>query len=88
MQPTTEDALPRIRDAFRRTLSIEIVDPDQDVIEEGLLDSLGLIELLVAIEGEFGIELALEELDVDDFRTPRRIAGVVTAAARKPESEP
>lgn len=81
MQPTSDDAIPRIQKAFLAVLNVEIDDPDEDVIDSGMLDSLGLIELLVEVEREFGVQLDLEELDVDDFRTPRRIAGVVSSSS-------
>jgi methoxymalonate biosynthesis acyl carrier protein len=80
-QISEENAIPRIQKAFRVVLNVEIEDPDQDVIDSGMLDSLGLIELLVEVEREFGVQLDLEELDIDDFRTPRRIAGVVSSAS-------
>lgn len=79
-QISEENAIPRIQKAFRTVLNVEIEDPDQDVIDSGMLDSLGLIELLVEVEREFGVQLDLEELDIDDFRTSRRIAGVVSSA--------
>ena len=80
-QISEENAIPRIQKAFRAVLNIDVEDPDQDVIDTGMLDSLGLIELLVEVEREFGVQLDLEELDIDDFRTPRRIAGVVASAS-------
>jgi methoxymalonate biosynthesis acyl carrier protein len=80
-QISEENAIPRIQKAFRAVLNIDVENPDQDVIDSGMLDSLGLIELLVEVEREFGVQLDLEELDIDDFRTPRRIAGVVSSAS-------
>jgi methoxymalonate biosynthesis acyl carrier protein len=79
MQPTSDEAIPRVQKAFLAVLKVEVDDPDEDVIDSGMLDSLGLIELLVEVEREFGIQLDLEELDIDDFRTPRRIARVVSS---------
>lgn len=53
-------------------LSAVGVDPasvpdDMDLVAEGVLDSLGLIELLGALEGRFGVELDLEGLDSDSL---------------------
>jgi len=74
------DNVTRIQAVFLRVLNIEVASPDQDVIDAGLLDSLGLIELLVALEQEFGVQLDLEELDLDDFRTVERIGAMIEAA--------
>ena len=65
----------RITRLIRDTLGVEVPSPDTDLIETGLLDSLALVSLLAEIEREFGFELPLDTLEVDDFRT------VGTAAA-------
>jgi D-alanine--poly(phosphoribitol) ligase subunit 2 len=68
-------------DAVRRLIAerlhIDEPAPDLDLIDNGVLDSLALVELLFELERTFGIELALEELDVENFRTPTRIAAFV-----------
>ena len=53
--------------------------PDTDLIESGLLDSLALVSLLAEIEREFGFELPLDTLEVDDFRTVESAASYVEA---------
>ena len=62
---------------FRDKLSIEVPGPEVDVIETGLLDSLGLVTLVVEIEQQFEVSVPFETLDVDDFRTVRSIADLV-----------
>lgn len=65
----------RITRLIRDVLGVEVPSPDTDLIEGGFLDSLALVSLLAEIEREFGFELPLDTLEVDDFRT------VATAAA-------
>ncbi len=69
---------------FREELSIEVPGPDVDVIETGLLDSLGLVTLVVELEQSCDVEIPFETLEVDDFRTTRSIVGLVEA--RREES--
>lgn len=57
--------------------AIAPADVDEDLLETGLLDSLGLIELLTAIEHEFAIELPLEDLGLEVLRSVRSIASYV-----------
>lgn len=64
---------------FRDELSIEVPGPDVDVIETGLLDSLGLVTLVVELEQRCGVEIPFETLEVDDFRTTRSIVRLVEA---------
>ena len=58
-------------------LGIEPPAPDVDLIEEGVIDSLALIELLFAIERRFGIEIPPDRLEVERFRTLGALAELV-----------
>jgi D-alanine--poly(phosphoribitol) ligase subunit 2 len=68
----------RIRQLFLGALDIRIDSVETDLIEAGLLDSLVLVELLLQLEQEFGIDVVMADLDVDDFRTVNSIAAFVT----------
>jgi methoxymalonate biosynthesis acyl carrier protein len=68
----------RIRELFLEALDIRIDSVETDLIDEGLLDSLVLVELLVELEQQFDIEVMVAELELDDFRTVRSIAAFVT----------
>lgn len=67
---------------FRDELNVEVGEPDLDVIESGLLDSLGLVALVVAIEHRCGVGIPFETLEVDDFRTVDSIARLVDRQQR------
>jgi acyl carrier protein len=71
------DVIGRIQRLFIEALNAEAPSVDADLIESGLLDSLALVELLFALEREFGVAIALEELDIDTFRSVRRIGAFV-----------
>jgi acyl carrier protein len=73
----TEAVTDRVQRLFVETLNVEVPSPDTDLIEGGLLDSLALVELLFALEREFAVTIALENLDIDTFRSVRRIAEFV-----------
>lgn len=49
------------------------VEPDDDLIDSRLIDSLDLAEFLFLIEDLTGRTLDLESIDLDSFRTLRRI---------------
>ena len=70
----------RIQRLFVDALSMPAPEPSTDVVDSGLLDSLALVTLLFEVEREFGIQIPLDTLDVDDFRTVERIADLVEAA--------
>jgi methoxymalonate biosynthesis acyl carrier protein len=62
---------------FREQLTVEVTDWDADLIDEGLMDSLMLVDLLTFLEQKFAITIDLEDLDIDNFRSIRAIARFV-----------
>ncbi|HJT87734.1 MAG TPA: acyl carrier protein [Bryobacteraceae bacterium] len=50
---------------------------DQVVIETGLLDSAAILELMVWMEGEFGIEIDPENVTVDNFGSIEQMTAFV-----------
>jgi acyl carrier protein len=67
----------RVQRLFVETLNTSAPAPDADLIDSGILDSLALVELLFALEREFGVTIPLEELDIETFRSVASIAGLV-----------
>ncbi|WP_411970304.1 acyl carrier protein [Saccharothrix longispora] len=75
----------RLRAFFASVLPEIDLEPDQDYFALGLVNSLLALELVTRVEKEFGIEVDVEDLDLDNFRTMDRIAAFVRgklAAAR------
>ncbi|MCH8556257.1 MAG: phosphopantetheine-binding protein [Balneolia bacterium] len=58
-------------------LLLDSVDPDTDLFEEGLLDSMALVNLMMALEQEFSIMIAPEDLDMEDYRSMESIVSMV-----------
>lgn len=50
---------------------------DFPLIENGVIDSLGILEVVQFIEREFGVEVADEDLVLDNFGTLDSIARLV-----------
>lgn len=48
-------------------------DKDINLFENGLLDSLGIIELFIGIEEKLGIVLQPTEMEREEFETPNKI---------------
>lgn len=75
-EPTQPDALEiqeRIMHMFRTRLHIDIEDPTEELFDTQIIDSLALVELLVALEEEFGVSPILgEDLDIENFRSVLR----------------
>lgn len=51
---------------------------DEDLFDEGVLDSMGTVELIVEIENRFDIRVPVTEFGRDDWNTANKIiAGIV-----------
>lgn len=68
----------RLRRLFPVVLQIEAPSATDDLVDGGILDSLGLVELLVAIEVEFAIVIPLDEIEIERMRSIERLAELVT----------
>lgn len=53
-------------------------DLDMDLLEEGLLDSMALVELIVAMEEEFGVVLPPTEYKKEEFATVHKIEKILS----------
>lgn len=66
---------------FRDSLELD-VEVDTDVIAGGMLDSLAFVQLLLALEEEFGVKVDLSDLELDDFNSVASVARLVTESAK------
>jgi len=73
----------RLGRIFEEALSLPAPAPDEDIVESGLLDSLALVTLLFEIEQQFGFEIPLESLEIDDFRSVAGIARLLGGEAAR-----
>jgi D-alanine--poly(phosphoribitol) ligase subunit 2 len=49
------------------------LDENMDIIEAGLIDSFGVVQLLVKLEEEVGITLDIEDLRRHEIATPAQV---------------
>jgi acyl carrier protein len=68
---------PQISALFAERLHVDVPSPDTDLLDSGLVDSLMFVEFLAQLEREFGIQVSLDDLEIDHFRTVSRIAQFV-----------
>ncbi len=50
-----------------------------DLFATGLLDSLGMVQLLVEVEGQLGISVPVSEVERENWNTPGKIIAEVEA---------
>jgi acyl carrier protein len=75
---TDERTLQReISSLLFHNLNVEVSSVDDDMIENGLLDSLKIIELVVELEERFVLKIPLEDLELASLRSVASIARLI-----------
>jgi acyl carrier protein len=82
-----QQAMGHVLEIFQR-LGRDVPSFDTDVFETGLLDSIGFVELLAALEQEFGFVFQLDDLEVDNFRSVRAIAAFIQGSPGNAGQQP
>lgn len=68
---------------IEETLDMQIeLDADTPLLSTGIVDSLGVVTLLGAIEDHYQIMIAESELSFSTFDTPRQMQRVIDDAYR------
>ncbi|UWQ03526.1 acyl carrier protein (plasmid) [Aliiroseovarius crassostreae] len=74
-----------IIEEFAMDLTPDQLTDDLELLETGIIDSLGVLKLIAYIEGEFDLTISPDELDSENYRTlgviEAFIASKSTAAA-------
>jgi len=76
----------RLLKFFLERVHIEIPSADTDLLETGALDSLAFVDLLLYMEQEFGVKVSFDELELDNFRSIKKIAEFMANRDRMQES--
>jgi acyl carrier protein len=76
------DSLPVIREYLLErsngAFDVDDLESSDSLLDDGVLDSLGLMELIVFLGSRFAIELRPDEIDPPDhFKTLKTIAALV-----------
>lgn len=70
----------RIRAMFLDRFQVEVESDSQDLINDGLLDSLIFVDLIMLLEQDFNVSVDMETVDFEDFRS---VAQIVDFIGRK-----
>jgi methoxymalonate biosynthesis acyl carrier protein len=79
----------KIKEFLSRFFKSHDLQPDEDIFALGFVNSLLAMQLVAFVEKEFGIQVADEDLDLDNFRSINAISGLIArktgAAAEVPQ---
>ena len=73
------DAKDTIRQFVRRSIRGAAFEDDTDLFESGIVNSLFAVQLMTFIEKKFGIEVGMEDLDIEHFKSLNATSAFVQA---------
>jgi len=73
----TEGIMEQARKFLGQFLSDSDIDPDYDLFASGMVNSLFAMQLVLFVEKEFGIQVANEDLDYENFKSLNAIVGFI-----------
>ena len=77
---SSEEVSARILAILESTTGETIESPDANLLEEGVLDSLALVDVIVQIETLFSVTISFDDLELEDIESVHSLARVVEAA--------
>ena len=82
MENTHNEYIEKILDYLRGSVLLNPADEiplDRSLLEAGILDSYGIVDLLTFIEGEFGLAIPDEDITKEKMGSIRKMANYIGA---------
>jgi acyl carrier protein len=70
----------RVRQFIKDSFLIDEIADDDSFLENGILDSLGVLQLVAFVESEFGVHVADTDLVPENFDSVARVAAYAERA--------
>ncbi|MCD2189017.1 acyl carrier protein [Actinomycetospora soli] len=81
---TLETLRTQVADVVSDRAGIDVPSAEEDLLEAGLIDSLALVTLIVALEENFGVQLPLDDFDIERFRSVASMADFLAEMGAEP----
>jgi acyl carrier protein len=78
-----QDLVLEIQSLIEETFSVRVESAGQDLFASGVVDSVILVQLILRLEERFGLDLAMQDLDLNSFATTGSIAEFLDACFQK-----
>ena len=78
MQISIAEIENKLIDYFKEKVDT-VVDLDTPLLEEKVIDSMGVIELVAFLEATYGVEFTDDDLTIDNFKTIGSISNLIVS---------
>ena len=59
----------------------DAIDPSEDLLEQGLIDSLAIVQIITFIEDSYGVSLGPNDVVPENFSSLSALAGLIESRA-------
>jgi methoxymalonate biosynthesis acyl carrier protein len=66
-----------VRGFINNSVNINMLGDDDNLFESGLINSLFAVQLMTFVERKFGIEIGMDDLDIENFKSISATAGFI-----------
>jgi acyl carrier protein len=74
-----------IRDFINSSINIDALSDDDNLFASGIVNSLFAVQLMTFVERKFNLEIGMDDLDIENFKSVSATAAFV---ARKSAAQP
>ena len=67
-----------VRSFINNSINIDGLGDDENLFESGIVNSLFAVQLMTFVERSFGIEIGMEDLDVENFKSVTATAAFIS----------
>jgi acyl carrier protein len=83
--PTDTNAVKQVvRNFINNSINIDGLGDDEDLFESGVVNSLFAVQLTTFVEKEFGIEIGMDDLELDNFKSVSATAAFIARKSASP----
>ena len=72
-----------VRNFINSSINIDALGDDENLFETGIVNSLFAVQLMTFVERTFGIEIGMDDLDIENFKS---VSATATFVAKKQAS--
>lgn len=79
MKVTKENLIQILSEVNRNAMSGVVLNEDEDLFKKGVLDSLTVVQLIVALEKKFTIKISGKDINYQSFTTLKSIEDLINS---------
>jgi methoxymalonate biosynthesis acyl carrier protein len=81
---SAKDVKEIVRSFILSSVSLPDLDDDANLFESGIVNSLFAVQLMTFIEKTFGVEVGMDDLDIDNFKSVNATSAFVARKSGTP----